>query len=68
MVIQSKIDSNDWNPSFPDQEIGKLASGFAESMMEAFSDMMDKIFPDDYDKLANDKTMHIAKVRVLPEL
>jgi hypothetical protein len=58
-----QIDGNDWSPSLPDQEIGKLANGFAESMMEAFSDMMDKIFPDDYDKLASDKTMLIARVK-----
>jgi hypothetical protein len=58
-----KVNGDDWSPHLPDQEIGKLANGFAESMMEAFTDMMDKIFPDDYDKLANDKTMHIAKVK-----
>jgi hypothetical protein len=55
-----QIEGNDWSPRLPDQEIG---NGFAESMMEAFSDMMDKIFPDDYDKLASDKTMHIARVK-----
>lgn len=32
-------------------------------MMDGFSDIMDKIMPDDYSKLANDKMMNIAKVK-----
>lgn len=60
---QMKVNGKPWSPNLPNQEIGKLANGFAESMMEAFSDMMDKIFPDTYEKLADDKAMHIAKVK-----
>jgi REP element-mobilizing transposase RayT len=36
-------------------------------MMDAISDIVDKIMPDDYSKLANDKMMNIAEVKGLHE-
>jgi hypothetical protein len=57
-----QVAGKEWSPNLPDQEIGRLANGFAESMMTAFEDIMNKVLPDDYKALSEDKQMNIAKV------
>jgi hypothetical protein len=57
-----QVAGKEWSPNLPDQEIGRLANGYAESMMSAFEDIMNKVLPDDYKALSEDKQMNIAKV------
>ena len=57
-----RVDGRNWSPNLPDQQIGQLANGYAESMMKAFEDIMTKVLPDDYRQLAEDKAVHIGKV------
>jgi hypothetical protein len=59
---QMNIKGTPWAPHLPDQEIGRLANGMAESMMKSFDEIMDRVLPDDYKSLADDKLMNIAKV------
>lgn len=60
-----QVNGRDWSPNMPDQQIGQLANGYAESMMKAFEDIMGKVLPDDYRQLAEDKTVHIGKVNAV---
>jgi hypothetical protein len=59
-----------WATGLPENEIGRVANGMAESMMESFKDIMERVLPDDYKRLADDKLMNISKVngvdRALP--
>lgn len=57
-----QIDGEDWSPKLPDAEVGRLANGYSESMMNAFEEIMTKILPDDYRQLADDKMLNISKV------
>lgn len=59
---QIKVNGVDWSPNLPDQEISRLSNGFSESIMNAFTEIMGQIMPDDYRELAEDKLMNIAKV------
>lgn len=52
-----------WTPGLPDPEIGKLANGFSESMLIAFDQLLGRILPDEYAKLADDKMMKVSSVR-----
>ena len=57
-----QVQRENWSPNLPDQEIGKLANGFAESIMTAFESIMSKVLPDDYKTLADEKMINISKV------
>ena len=60
-----QLGTADWAPNLPDQEISNLANGYSSSVMDAFTEILDKVFPDDYRKLADEKQMHIAKLDVM---
>lgn len=54
----------DWSPQLQDAEIAKLATGFAESIMNLYDDIFEKIVPSDYKELAEDKITHLAKMEI----
>lgn len=53
---------DEWSPCLPDQQIGAIANGYSESMMEAFEKVMTKILPEDYKSLSEDKIATTAKL------
>ena len=64
-IFDDEPDLKDWTPGLQDAEIGKLATGYAESIMNLFDDLFEKIVPSDYKQLAEDKLTHIAKLDVV---
>ena len=52
-----EIDDGDgpYTPNLPDQEISRLANGFAEAILKAFDDVLSNVLPDNYRDLAEDK-------------
>ena len=49
------IGGEPYNPNLPDQEISRLANGFAEAILKAFDDVLSNVLPDNYKDLAEDK-------------
>ena len=64
-IFEDEPDLKDWTPGLQEAEIGKLATGYAESIMNLFDDLFEKIVPSDYKQLAEDKLTHIAKLDVV---
>lgn len=60
-----QIASAEWKPDLPDAEIADIANGFAKSIMESFTDIMDKILPDSFSAMADNKLMNSANVSVV---
>jgi len=54
-----KVNGDKWSPALPDAEIGKLSNSFAQSIMDAFDEILSKVLPDDYKKLSEDKLMEM---------
>ena len=58
-------DLKDWTPQLQDAEVGRLATGYAESMLNLFEDIFEKILPSDYKQLAEDKLTSMAKLDII---
>lgn len=53
-----------WSPQLQDAEVARLATGFAESIMNLYDEIFEKICPSDYKQLADDKITHLAKMEI----
>ena len=59
------LDGTEWSPNLPDQEISKIAGGYAESILNLFDDIFEKILPSDYKSMADDKLTDLAKLKLM---
>ena len=57
--VQLDINGTQFHPNLPDQEISRLANGFAEAILKAFDEVLSNVLPDNYRDLAEDK-IHVA--------
>ena len=64
-IFQGVAGLEGWTPGLQEAEIGKLATGYAESIMNLFDDIFEKIVPSDYKQLAEDKLTQIAKLDIV---
>ena len=58
-VVQLDINGSIYHPNLPDQEISRLANGFAEAILKAFDEVLSNVLPDNYKDLAEDK-IHVT--------
>ena len=54
------LDGTDWSPNLPDTDIGDAANSLSKSIMAALTELLEKVLPDSFSQLADNKLMNTA--------
>lgn len=56
------LDKTPWSPNLPDSDIGDAANSLSKSIMAALTELLEKVLPDSFSQLADNKLMNTATI------
>ena len=56
------LDKDEWSPNLPDSDIGDAANSLSKSIMAALTELLEKVLPDSFSQLADNKLMNTATI------
>ena len=64
-IFKDNTNLNGWAPNLQDAEVAKIATGYAENILNLFDEIFEKIVPSDYKQLAENKATKLAQLELI---